>query len=219
MLFAASSASTHSAPADIKPSFVFLPPSSLSLSLSLARSLSTLLFSRSSRSNDADVDRTIVLYVHYVLIPRGPGYIISMLYFHPLSRCNQIFFSWRKDKLPNLPDLDSRSYLENESVGFSRGQAKYRRLNHYGALLYTQNITDRRDYQAKRPKYASTHPPTHLPSLPPNVDRGRSSMARVARGRNDTRWPLRFKAPDICGIKKLFPMNGRRSVVSARMLG
>lgn len=126
MLFAASSASTHPAPADIKPSFVFLPPSSLSLSL--ARSLSTLLFSRSSRSNDADVDRTIVLYVHYVLIPRGPGYIISMLYFHPLSRCNQIFFSWRKDKLPNLPDLDSRPRIS--------------RTNPWDSLAVKQNIVD-----------------------------------------------------------------------------
>lgn len=132
-----------------------------------------------------------------------------MLYFYPLSRCNQIFFSWRKDKLPNLPD--SRAYTSRERVRGARvlrGQAKYRRwgLNHHAALLYTQNITDRHNYQAKRPKYASNHPPSQC----------RSSMARV---RNDTQWPLRFKAPDICGIKKLFPMNGRRSVVSARMLG
>lgn len=155
-----------------------------------------------------------------------------MLYFYPLSRCqpcNQIFLSPAKDKLPNsLSTSTSRVHapprLEDEfEARFSRGRAKYRRWRRGGGrgrvkpprralLLYTKY---NRSPQLSSETSEIRFDPSTLLLLPPN--RGRSSTARVARARNDTRWPLRFKAPDICGIKKLFPMNGRRSVVSARI--
>lgn len=157
-----------------------------------------------------------------------------MPYFYPLSRCqrcNQIFFSRPKINYLIHSRLRLRVYTRPR---VSRTSSKR------GSLAVEQNIDDgegeeeeegrggggktttscslvytkyNRSPQLSSETSASTRPPSS--SLPMSIE----IEARVARARNDTRWPLRFKAPDICGIKKLFPMNGRRSVVSARMLG
>lgn len=202
MLFAASSASTHPPPADIEPPRAFHPLFSLPSHPPLAL---CLLFFTSSRSNDANVERTIVLCVHNVLIPRGGPCpdncyrrrIFIRAWCTPWSRC---LFVLRRDLARNEIGIVAIVRV----VGSPRGVAvaKYRRESHWGVA---QNITDRHNYQAKRPKYTSTTPARPslslslaLPRFPsPSLslrlslflalDRGRSPMARVACTRNDSR--------------------------------
>lgn len=115
-----------------------------------------------------------------------------MPYFYPLSRCqrcNQIFFSRPKINYLIHSRLRLRVYTRPRvsRTSSKRGSLAVEQNIDDGegeegrgegvkpprrALLYTQNITDRHNYQAKRP-LRPVHPP------PPSQCRSRSKLASL----------------------------------------